>query len=421
MDLSRGRHAVNQAPRLLLRDLLDCALVRVSGEACVAAALIQDPLPGPVRVAAIGKAADGMMRGAIAALGDDFIQGLVIPKAGARYRPLPGNDQLRVFPASHPVPDQSSLEAGRALVEFFAAVPVEETLLLLISGGASSLAEVLAQGVGLDQLIGLNQYLLGSGLDINECNALRGRLSLIKAGGLLGYARTPRIVGMMISDVPGDDPAVIGSGLLCPGPRKPIPECVPSQWRELLAQAPDPVVCKPPERVQVIASNADARRAIVAAAIARGLVVHLPDGVLAGDALGLGGQIGEILKGGAAGLYLWGGETTVVLPSQPGHGGRNQHLALAAAMAIEGCEDVSLLACGSDGNDGPGSWAGAIVDGGTLARGARSGLEPKECLQRADSGSFLSASGDLIATGPTGTNVSDLVLGLVCAPNGELR
>ncbi len=386
----------------------------------MAAALRQDPLEGPVHVAAVGKAADGMMRGAMAVLGDDFIKGLVIPKSGARYLPLQASDRLGVFPASHPVPDQSSLEAGRALVEFVAAVPTGETLLLLISGGASSLAEVLAEGAGLDQLIALNQYLLGSGLDIDECNALRGRLSLIKAGGLLRYVSTPRIVGLIISDVPGDDPAVIGSGLLCPRPRKPIPESVPSPWRELLAHAPDPVADKPRARVQVIASNGDARRAIVASANARGLVVHLPDGVLAGDAQDAGAQIGEILKGGGAGLYVWGGETTVVLPPQPGQGGRNQHLALAAAMAIEGCEHVSLLACGSDGNDGPGSWAGAIVDGGTLARGARSGLNPKDCLQRADSGSFLAASGDLIATGPTGTNVSDLVLGLVRAPNDEL-
>jgi len=151
------------------------------------------------------------------------------------------------------------------------------------------------------------------------------------------------------------------------------------------------------------------------------MAVRLPDGVLAGDAQSLGGQIGEVLKGGAAGLYVWGGETTVELPSQPGQGGRNQHLALAAAIALEGSQGASLLACGSDGNDGPGSWAGAVVDGQTLARGASSGLDPGECLQRADSGSFLSCSGDLLETGPTGTNVSDLVLGLVCAPGGELR
>jgi len=421
MDLCRERHVMSQAPRLLLKDLLDSGLARVSGEACVRAALVQDPLDGPVRVAAVGKAADAMMRGAMIALGEDFIQGLVIPKSGARHRPLPADDKLNIFPASHPVPDQSSLEAGRALVEFVAAVPPGETLLLLVSGGASSLAEVLPDGAGLDQLIALNQYLLGSGLDIDQCNALRGRLSLIKAGGLLRYARTPRVVGLMISDVRGDDPAVIGSGLLCPRQRTPIPECVPLQWRELLEHSPEQAAGIPPARLQVIASNGDAMGSMVAAANARGLVVHLPDGVLAGDAKVVGRQIGELLKGAAAGLYLWGGETTVVLPSRPGQGGRNQHLALAAAMAIEGCQGISLLACGSDGNDGPGSWAGAIVDGGTLARGAGMGMEPEDCLQRADSGSFLSASDDLLATGPTDTNVSDLVLGLVCAPGGELR
>jgi hydroxypyruvate reductase len=113
-----------------------------------------------------------------------------------------------------------------------------------------------------------------------------------------------------------------------------------------------------------------------------------------------------------AGIHLWGGETTLVLPEKPGRGGRNQHLALAAAGAMEGREDLALLAAGTDGTDGPTTAAGAIVDSGTWARVRDNGLDPEDCLRRADAGTCLADSGDLITTGPTGTNVTDMVIGL---------
>ena len=133
---------------------------------------------------------------------------------------------------------------------------------------------------------------------------------------------------------------------------------------------------------------------------------------LSGDAAACGRALARQLRDGPAGVYLWGGETSVRLPARPGRGGRNQHLALAAATVLAGAERCSLLCAGTDGSDGRGEDAGAIVDGGTLRRGQRQGLNADEALCRADSGRFLRASGDLLRTGPTGTNVMDVVVGI---------
>ena len=393
----------------------------MSGRICVTRALAQSPVSGPVHVVAVGKAADGMMRGAMDTLAGQFVRGLLIPRADSRQEPLSPAPNLSIYPGSHPVPDQSSLDAGRAMIDFVTGVPPGHTLLVLISGGASSLVEVLVEGVELEQLVTLNRYLLSAGLDIRQCNALRRRLSRIKAGGLLGFVRTGKVVGLLISDVPGDDPAVIGSGLLTPQAMAPLPGFLPAALRRIFPPPGAATTAGVTARLQVIASNTGAREAIARRAVGLGLLLRQTHGVLDGDAARQGRQIGQLLQAATPGVYLWGGETTVSLPPACGQGGRNQHLALAAAMILEGREEVHLLACGSDGNDGPGSWAGALVDGGTLARGRAQGLDPGRCLEQADSGSFLLASGDLVQTGPTGTNVSDLVLALVTTGDGELR
>ena len=412
---------MNQDPRQLLRQLLDAGLQQVSGQVCVAGALARNPVAGPVQVVAVGKAADGMMRGAMTTLAGQFVRGLVIPRADSRQAPLSPADNLGIVPGSHPVPDRTSLDAGQAMIDFVAAVPPGHTLLVLISGGASSLVEVLAEGADLDQLVALNRYLLSAGLDIRQCNLLRRRLSRIKAGGLLDFVRTEDVVGLLISDVPGDDPTVIGSGLLTPQPLPPLPGFLPDAIRALFPPVRPVSATRTRVRQRVIAGNTQAREAIGRNARERGLVLRQAQGVLDGDAAAMGRQIGRLLETATPGLYLWGGETTVSLPTPSGQGGRNQHLALAAAMILAGRHDVHLLACGSDGNDGPGPWAGALVDGDTLARGRAHGLDPDRCLAHADSGAFLLASGDLVKTGPTGTNVSDLVLALVATREGELR
>ncbi|HYN77195.1 MAG TPA: MOFRL family protein, partial [Lamprocystis sp. (in: g-proteobacteria)] len=176
------------------------------------------------------------------------------------------------------------------------------------------------------------------------------------------------------------------------------------------ARRPDPRALGPP--VEVVANLAMAKAAAAGHARAVGYQVQVHPELLVGDAARRGRELACLVRDGAAGVQVWGGETTVRLPPEPGRGGRNQHLALAAALMIADRTDCLLLAAGTDGSDGPGADAGALVDGGTTGRGAADGFDAVAALARADSGSLLAASGDLIHTGPTGTNVMDLVLGL---------
>ena len=164
----------------------------------------------------------------------------------------------------------------------------------------------------------------------------------------------------------------------------------------------------------------DALAAIRQAALAAGIACHVRSERLEGDAIAAAGLLCGESSAAASGLIAWGGETTVRLPPSPGRGGRNQHLALAAARLIDGRDDLTLLAAGTDGSDGNSADAGAIVDGGTIDRGRDAGLDPDTCLRQADSGRFLEASGDLVHTGATGTNVGDLLLALRRDPGHSL-
>jgi len=194
---------------------------------------------------------------------------------------------------------------------------------------------------------------------------------------------------LFISDVPGDDPAVIGSGILGPA-----------------GAAQDSI-----ERT-VVASLDHAMESICAAARGRNLDVRKAPSRFDGDAARLAVRFAHELHLNAAQVCVWGGESTVQLPPSPGRGGRNQHLALAAARLLAGQPQMLLLAAGTDGTDGVTDDAGALVDSETCARVTLAELDPDDCLRRADSGTALAASGDLIHTGPTGTNVGDLVIGL---------
>lgn len=377
--------------RRLLLELLQAGLDRVSGRRCVAQALRESPLePGPVWIAAIGKAAASMSLGARDALGAAVERVFIVSKDGhvdAQTLLLPG---ITVHETAHPVPDARSVAAGEALLSWLAAVPEHARLLFLISGGSSSLIEVLEEGVTVEQLLQLNEAGLASGIPIAELNARRARLSRIKGGRLAALLRGRPARALFISDVPGDDPAVIGSGLMGPASDG----------------APDNI-----ERT-VIASLNHATEAIGEAARKLGLDVHRPGARFEGDAARLAVRFAHELHLNAAQLCVWGGESTVTLPEHPGRGGRNQHLALAAARLLAGQPQMMLLAVGTDGTDGPTDDAGAIVDSETCARISLAELDADDCLRRADSGTALAASGDLIQTGPTGTNVGDLVIGL---------
>lgn len=402
--------------RRFLLDLLSAALRAVEGRALVRRALATRPLDGPVWIGAIGKAAESMTLGACDALGPNLLGGLVISKPGHLEQSRLAALGIEARIGGHPLPDAGSLSAGSRLLEAIEALPQQTRLLFLISGGASSLVEVPAAGMGLDELRRMNAWLLASGLAIDAVNRVRKAVSRIKGGGLLSLLADRPVRVLAICDVPGEDPGVIGSGLLVPEPDLAdalagldLPGWLAEWVVRGLAQRGAPPVPGPP--IELVATLETAKAAAAEAGRRMGVAVQLHDGLIAGDARLAGHRLAQALLAGAPGLHIWGGETTVCLPDAPGRGGRNQHLALAAARVLAGQDDAWLLSAGTDGTDGPTGDAGALVDGGTLERGQDAGLDAGASLDRADAGTFLEASGDLIRTGPTGTNVMDLILG----------
>ncbi len=405
--------------REVLLGLYRAALAAVDGERCVASQLRAQPLDGPIWAVAIGKAASAMLAGAFAVLGEQLEHALLVTKHGhVQARPFP---RTEILEAAHPVPDATSLAAGERLLDVLATAPANISWLFLISGGASSLVEVLPTAMTLADMQRANQWLLASGLPIEQMNAVRRRLSRIKGGRLRDYlgGRPARV--LLISDVPGDDPAIIGSGLLhaASAAADALPAQLPAWLNALCAQtdAMPAEVSAAHIDTAVVARLDQALDAVARGAAALGYrVVRAPER-LHGDAVEAGRNIAATLIAGTPGVYLWGGETTVRLPEQPGRGGRCQQLALAAAQVLAEQPGICLLAAGTDGSDGPSDVAGACVDGWTLARGALDGFNAASALQQADAGRFLEAAGDLLDTGPTGTNVTDVVIGLKTVEN----
>ncbi|MCW8945138.1 MAG: DUF4147 domain-containing protein [Sedimenticola sp.] len=404
------------AARADLLKVFQAGIARVDGRACVNSSLTD--IAGEVSLIAVGKAAQAMAMGAVDGLGKQIVDGLVISKPGHLDHGQLKLHGLNGIEGGHPVPDASSLVAGEALVDFIQSLPKDRQLLFLISGGASGLVEKLREGYGLEQLQQINQWLLGSGLPITSMNRVRKSISQIKGGGLITVVDGRPAKVLLISDVPGDDPGVIGSGLLVPE-RDPIGTLddlsLPSWLNDLLPSALGNDVEQSTQNidVEIVASLRLAREAAAEKARELGYTVTVLHAHLGGEVEVVGRRLAYELVDAWPGLYIWGGEPTVKLPDNPGRGGRNQHLALTVAGCIAGNRNVCFLAAGTDGGDGPGDDAGAVVDGATISRGARaSRLDYEACLTRADSGTFLEASGDLINTGPTGTNVMDLMIGI---------
>lgn len=395
--------------RNFLLKLMQSGLAAVNGRNCVHAAMQTMTLPDRVYLVAIGKAADAMAAGAIDALGARLRAGLVITRYGYQDTPVYRDPRLLSLEAGHPIPDEQSLAAGRALSLFLERVPDDAHFVFLISGGTSSLVEVLPDGVTLAQLQALNHWLLGSGLAIDAINRVRCAVSSIKGGRLAKLLAGRQADVLVMSDVPGDNPAQVGSGLLAPPDRNPLPE-LPVRFADLPVNEPPVDQDFSKVRTSVIAGNRQMLEAIVREAASAGVPLEMHSTLPSTDALVCGKCIAETVCTSAPGLHIWGGETMVTLPDQPGRGGRNQALALAAAVQLQNTKGCHILAVGTDGSDGNTDDAGALVDAGTIARGVDAGLDVEDCLQRADSGTFLEASGDLVHTGPTGTNVMDLII-----------
>lgn len=421
--------------RELLLDLYSAALRAADPAAAVASALAERPLasPSPVHVVAIGKAAAGMANAALAVLeatrtplAGGVIVGVHAASAGSR---------LPICIGDHPLPGINSARAADAIALALSGMPAPHQALVLLSGGASSLAAAPAEGITADDLTTLWEFLLRSGQPIGVMNAIRKRC-LRWGAGRLAAALAPRPVTVLcISDVIGDDPGTIGSGPCAPDPRsarevlgilEPMAGSrdIPVSVRRLLerqAAGALPDTLKPGDptfrnvTTRVIASNRLAVQGVRTRAQALGLSVLAGASDLSGEAREAGTRIGAFLRAGGDGAncFVWGGETTVTLGvDTTGLGGRCQELALAAAAELEDVPGVALLAAGTDGRDGPTDAAGALVDGTTWARVTGAGRDPEHDLASHDAYHALEAGDALLRTGPTGTNVMDVVIGL---------
>jgi glycerate-2-kinase len=389
---------------------------------------------GPVVLVGGGKAALGMARAAAAPLGDACRAGIVVVPHGTAGACAPGVD---VLTAGHPVPDAAGAVATARLLALVERTPSDTLVLAVLSGGASALLVAPAAGVSLDDKQRLTSALLAAGADIGAFNAVRKHCSRLKGGGLARAARNAAgLWALVLSDVPGDDPAVVASGPASADPTtwsdvaaalsaylRPtdVPATIEARVQRGLdgAEAETP---KPGEatftRVAhvVVGGNRDAVAAAAATAAARGYAVEVVAGPLVGDAADAGRALADRLVAAPAGrpcALIAGGETTArAVPG--GRGGRCQHLALAAALRLAGRSCV-LLAAGTDGVDGPTDAAGACIDGETIARAHALGLDPEAALAGTDSHTLLAATDDLVRTGASGTNVADVVVALRAA------
>lgn len=371
----------------------------------------------PLYFVALGKAASAMALGLLDVAATQVRAGLVITKDGHLDPALAPYPQLRCIESSHPYADERSLAAGQQLIDFLADIPDAGTLVFLVSGGSSALVEVIAAQASVEDFLKLNPWLVNQALSIDVINQIRSSVSKIKAGRLAAYLPACRVYNLLLSDVPDDDPAVIAAGLLygVSTPPKPLNLQLPDwlqRLQQLVTSAPvhtDPIL-KDIQTV-VLGSNDMLLDKVIELAGQQGLVVN-GRAKLRGEVQTMALHIAERLIAGPAGLYCWGGETVINLPASPGRGGRNQALALSIALNIQGHDNILLLVAGTDGSDGPTEDAGAIVDGDTIRRGVLDGYNAVEAIKFADAGRFLEASGDLLNTGPTGSNVMDVVLAL---------
>ncbi|MGH7560101.1 MAG: glycerate kinase type-2 family protein [Gemmatimonadales bacterium] len=393
----------------------------------------------PLWIVAIGKAARRMAGAATAAAARSKrrVAGGIVVGAEATG-PAPG---LLSLTGDHPIPGGRSFEASRALTGITEAVAPGDDVWVLLSGGASSLVGAPAQGLTREDVEAAWRMLYAAGLPIGELNLVRKRLSCWGAGRLATALEQATVRTFALSDVPGDDPSAIGSGPCDPDPSKAsdvrrllalhrLFTALPPGVRDAL-QAEErgerPETPKPDRpvfrtsRARIIAGNAGALEGAASLARGMGLPVRTSDRPLAGEAGACGVRLAEeLLTGASPGplCRLWGGEPVVRLGDggSQGLGGRAQELALAAAGLLERRPSsglVVLLAGSTDGRDGPTEAAGAIVDAETWGRIRARGIDPLAALARHDAYPALDAAGDLIRTGPTGTNVMDVVIGLV--------
>lgn len=411
-----------EEPTQFLRDLFSAAVAAVDPAHCVPPYLPKLPRGRTVVVGA-GKAA-AKMAAAVEGVWDGPLSGLVI----TRYGHLCSTERIDVVEGGHPVPDTACEKAARRMLDSVSGLCKDDMVLSLISGGGSALLSLPAPGLTLGDKQVVNRALLACGADITSINSVRKHLSGIKGGRLAAAAMPARCVSLIISDVPGDDPSVVASGPTV-GDVSTFAEAravlkrfnlspPPSVHSHLLAEA-DETPSPGDNRLRnseviVIATAALSLNAAVELAYKRGVSPVLLGDNIEGEARHVAVAQAALVRGirshgrpvATPCVLLSGGETTVTVRGS-GRGGRNSEFALAWALALSGARGVYGLAADTDGIDGMGDNAGAIILPNTLTRAETLGLDPTQCLEDNDGYRFFDALGDLVITGPTLTNVND--------------
>lgn len=370
---------------------------------------------GRIFLAGGGKAAAPMAWAAAEILGERLTAGVLVTKYGhSGERPLP--PQVRLVEAGHPVPDLRGIQAAQQMLDLLADLQPEDLVICLISGGGSALLTAPAEGITLPYLEDLTARLLASGADIREINTIRKHLSRIKGGRLAAHCAPARVISLILSDVVGDPVDMIASGPTVPDPTsladaRNILETYELPQPPALVETPKPgsPLFERADNI-LIGSNRIAAEAALRAAKASGFSARILTTSLTGEAQDAGRWLaGQAARMPTGAVWIAGGETTVTLPSNHGLGGRNLETALAAVPLLAGREDILLVTLATDGGDGPTGAAGAVVSGETARRAAGAGLSPEGYLHRHDAYTFFAALQDLLVTGPTRTNVNDLV------------
>ena len=355
---------------------------------------------------------------------DGPLQGLVVTRDG---HGVPCH-RIEIVEASHPVPDERGHEAAARMLEMVHGLTADDLVIALISGGGSALLPLPPEGVLLDDKRALNAALLASGAPIDEMNCVRKHVSRIKGGRLSLAAYPARVVSLVLSDIPGDNPALVASGPTIADPAGlPEARAIVARYKIALpasvtrhlasAQAAAPLAGDPrfaQNDVRLIASAGLSLEAAAAAARKAGLGVLILADDIEGEARDIGKMHGALarrmvrtgLPSPAPFVLLSGGETTVTVRGK-GRGGRNQEFLLALALDNAGSDSITALAADTDGIDGTEDNAGALADGTTIVRLLDAGLSPKALLASNDAYTAFAALGDLIVTGPTRTNVND--------------
>jgi hydroxypyruvate reductase len=417
-------------PRAFLRALYDAAVARAQpGE--VLAAFLPSPPKGRTLVLGAGKAG-GAMAAAVDALWpkDAPLSGVVVTRydhVPPAYRKTPG--RIEVVEASHPVPDAAGRDSARRILELAQGLTADDLVLFLVSGGASALLSLPAPGLTLEDKQAVNKALLASGAAIDEMNCVRKHLSAIKGGRLAARCAPARVVTLLISDVPGDEPSVIGSGPTVPDATTcadalrilarygiALPAAARAGLDSGAFETPKPgdAVFRG-HAVHLIATPQQSLEAAAVLARSHGVDAHILSDEIEGESREVGKVHAALARAVARRdapfakpcVILSGGETTVTVKSKGGRGGRASEFLLGCAIALQGEPGVHVLAADTDGIDGVEDNAGAIVTPDTLVRAAAAGLKASEHLDRNDAYNFFKPLGDLVVPGPTFTNVND--------------